>query len=136
MKKLILFLLPILLLCGCGKSTYKEITFDSFEKMIEDKESFVLFIGAESCSHCMTYKTTINEVVKEYNVDIKYIDVDRLSTKQDSALKKVASYTGTPTTVFIKEGKEESTYNRIVGDRDFEYVVNKLEKNGYIEKVK
>lgn len=136
MKKLVILLLPFLLLCGCGKSSYKEISFDTFEKLVENKESFILFIGAESCSHCVTYKTTINEVVKEYKVDIKYIDVDKLSTKQDSALKKVASYTGTPTTVFIEKGKEESTYNRIVGNRDFEYVINKLQKNGYIKKVK
>lgn len=136
MKKLLLLLVPLLFLFGCNKSSYKEITYKKFNEMIENKESFVLFIGAESCSHCQTYKTTINEVIKEYDVTIHYVDIDTFSEKELSKLKNVASFTGTPTTVFIKDGEEKSSYDRIKGDRDFDYVVDKLKQSGYIKKVK
>ncbi len=136
MKKIIILLLPFLFLCGCGNKTYKEITIETLTKKVEKKETFILMIGAESCTHCAGYKTTINEVIKDYNVTIYYIDVDKLSDKENSKLKKIASYKGTPTTVFIKKGEEESTYMRIIGERDYDYVVNKLYKNGFIKKVK
>lgn len=134
MKKiLILILVPLLLICGCSKKTYTEISYDDFKQKIDNKESFILFIGAESCAHCATYKPTLNSVINKYNVDVYYIDIDKLSSKESSYLNNAVPFTGTPTTVFIKNGKEESTYNRIVGDMDFEYIVEKFKKNGYIE---
>lgn len=134
MKKiLILMIIPILMLCGCSKKTYTEINYDNLKQKVENKEDFILFIGADSCSHCATYKTTLNSIIDEYNVDVYYIDIDKLSQSENSYLNALAPYTGTPTTVFIENGKEESPYNRIEGDMDYEYVVEKLKKNKYIE---
>lgn len=136
MKKLIILLLPFLFFCGCSEKKYKEITLKTLEQKVEKKETFILMIGAASCTHCKGYKSTINEVIKDYNITIYYIDVDKLTETENSRLKKIASYKGTPTTVFLTKGKEESTYTRIIGERDYDYVVNKLKKNGYIKKVK
>lgn len=137
MKKLIVMIIPLLFLFGCNKTTFEEINYKKLDTLITNKESFVLFIGANSCSHCSTYKVTLNEAIRKNNVDnVKYIDADLLSETEVSKLKQTANYTGTPTTVFIEKGKEESSYNRINGDRDYDYIVNKLQKNGYIKKVK
>lgn len=134
MKKiLILLIIPILLLCGCSKKTYTEISYNDLKQKVENKEDFILFIGANSCAHCTSYKTTINSIVNNYNVEVYYIDVDNLSEKEDSYLKALAPYTGTPTTVFIENGKEKSIYSRVEGNMDYEYVVEKFKKNGYIE---
>lgn len=135
MKKVVIFLISFIVLCGCGRS-YKEITIHTLTEKVKNKETFILFIGAESCSHCVGYKSTINEVIKDYDVTIYYIDVDTLTKKENGKLKEIANYKGTPTTVFLKDGKEESAYMRIIGERDYDYVVNKLYKNGFIEKVK
>lgn len=54
-KVLILMIVPLLLICGCSKKTYTEISYDEFKQKIDNKESFILFIGAESCAHCATY---------------------------------------------------------------------------------
>lgn len=136
MKKVAIFLISFLLLCGCSGKGYKEINIGTLTEKVKNKETLILFIGAESCSHCVGYKSTINEVIKDYDVTIYYIDVDALTKEENSELKKIANYNGTPTTVFLKNGKEESAYMRIVGERDYDYVVNKLYKNGFIEKVK
>lgn len=136
MKKRILWILPFLFLLGCGGNKYKEITIETLAEKIEKKESCIVFIGAESCTHCKDYKTTINEVIKDYPITIYYIDVDKLSKEEQDKLNQIARYKATPTTVFIKNGKEESTYTRIVGARDYDYVVNKLQRNGWIKKVK
>lgn len=136
MKKLLLLCIPLLFLFGCSKTNYTEITFKKLNTMVENKESFILFIGAESCTHCKTYKGTLKQVIQDYNVQVYYIDVDALSNDENSELKTIASYTGTPTTVFIEKGKEKSAYNRIIGDHNYDYIVNKFQNNGYIEKVK
>lgn len=136
MRKIILLLIPILCLLGCSKNSYIEINYKKMNQMFEEKNDFILFIGATSCSHCDTYKVTLKEIVKTYDIKIYYIDIDALSETERNDLKRKVNYSGTPTTVFIKKGKEESVYNRIVGDRSFDYIANKLKQNGYIEKVK
>ncbi|MDD3341787.1 MAG: thioredoxin domain-containing protein [Bacilli bacterium] len=136
MKKLLLLFVPFLFLLGCTKTTYKEISMKELNTMIDTKESFALFIGATSCSHCDTYKGTLKKVIKDYDVEVYYIDIDNLSADENSTLKSIASYTGTPTTVFIENGKEKSAYSRIIGDRDYDYIVNKFKASEYIEKVK
>ena len=132
--KKIFFLFIILLLSGCNSlGTYDEISYKEMNKMINDKEDFVLFIGSETCSACSTYKVTLNRVIKKYGVDVKYIDISKLSEKEHSEL--IANYpiSGTPTTIFIKNGIEKDTYNRIDGSVKFSKIVEKLKENGYIK---
>ena len=75
----VLILIPLLLIIsGCGAKTYDEITYDDLNNMLDDKESFVLFIGSATCTHCDAYKVTLNKVIEEYNVDIKYLDISKI----------------------------------------------------------
>lgn len=112
-------------------TTYTEITFDEYAKMIENEETFILLMGQPSCSHCADFKPTIEKVIKKYQIEVKYIDISKLSDKEYSILKNKTFITGTPNTVFIKEGKLD-TSAKISGAKSYEAVVNALKKVGYI----
>ena len=72
---------------------------DIVDDMIKNEESFVLFIGSTSCTHCDAFKVTINKVVENYDVDIKYIDISKLNNNELSSLQSKFPFSGTPTTI-------------------------------------
>lgn len=133
MKKILIILFSILLITGCEDrlKTYTEITFDEYEKMIENEETFILLIGQPNCSHCADFKPTIEKVIKKYQIEIKYMDISKLNDKEYSILKNKTFVTGTPNIVFIKEGKLD-TRAKIKGAKSYDAVVNAFKKVGYI----
>ena len=76
--------------------------------MINKKQSFILFIGSETCSACAAFKFTVNELVKNYKIDIKYIDISKLTDKEHDKLLEYFSFDATPTTILVKNGKEKN----------------------------
>jgi len=133
MKKILIMLVSIFLITGCGNKlkTYTEITYDEYSKMIENKETFILFMGRESCPHCTEFKPTIEKIVKKYQIEVKYLDVSKLSSTEHSILKNKTFIENIPYTVFINEGSLD-TRVRLVGNRSYDTVVNALKKVGYI----
>lgn len=132
--KLFLLIVPIIMLItGCKNGSYNEIDFETFETLLDKKESFVLVIGSSQCGHCADYEITMDEIINEYGLDIKYINVFNLSEKEKSKLDAKTHYNyATPTTVFFEEGKLDNT-STIRGNQKKENVVKKLTKKGYIK---
>lgn len=63
MKKYLLLLIICILLCGCQRSSspeIKEISFNEFETLLENKQDFTLIIGRDDCPHCIELKDYIN----------------------------------------------------------------------------
>lgn len=133
MKKILILFITLFMFTACGNKTYDEISYDELNKMLEDKQDFILFIGSDTCSACNAYKGTLNDVIEEYGTDVKYIDLASLSEAQESSLISKFPITGTPTTVFITNGEEEDTHNRIVGSAKKSEIVEEFKDNGYIE---
>lgn len=138
MKKigqLLLVLLGVFMLTGCGKlTTYRSISYNKYKEMIENKESFILFIGSSTCSACALYEKYLNAVITDYHVEVNYLDVTTLSDEEYSDFTSVINYgESTPTTVFIKDGQEKNTYNRIKGAQDYDAIVESFKQNGYIK---
>lgn len=93
------------------------ITTSELMEKLNDKETFVLFIGANTCAHCKEFYKTVNTYVKSGNT-VYYVDVADTS---DPTLKKYFSEIeerliegvasdrnitelATPTTVYVKDG--------------------------------
>jgi predicted bacteriocin transport accessory protein len=140
MKKFWLAIL-LIFITGCNYiNSYQEISLSTLEKKVNNKDSFVLIIGSSTCSHCETYKYTIDEIIKENQINIYYIDINEFDETKLVKLKSFTNFVsdyeiGTPITLFFKDGVEDdnSGYNRIEGDKDKTYVENKLRLNGYIK---
>lgn len=114
--------------------TYDEIEYSEYTKMVNNKESFILYIGSATCSHCQDFKPTIEKFIKDYQLDIKYIDISKLDDKQYSVLKNKTKLSGTPTIVIFKEGIVESgSSNKIQGAVDYETVEDFFKSKEYID---
>lgn len=136
MKKILMVITLLLFgisLTGCKKyTTYTELTYTELQEKMDNKETFVVVLGSSTCSACALYKTTMEKVIKDYQVEIFYLDIAKLSGDDDSKFESKFVISGTPTTVFIEEGVEKSTYNRINGAASYTAVVKNLKKHGYI----
>ena len=131
MKKLLICLTTILLV-GCGNTKYTEINYEQLKQKLDNKDTFVLLLGSDTCSACASYEKTMTKVMKDTKVEIFYVNLHALSEEDYSKIYSKFVVTSTPTTIFIKDGEETSTYNRIVGAAKYEDVIDSLKKHGYI----
>lgn len=136
MKKV--FMIISLLVCvigltGCSKyKTYTELSFDEFQNKLNNKDSFVVVMGSSTCSACAMYKKTMQDVIKDKQVEIFYLGLDKLNDEQYSKIYSKYVIESTPTTIFIKDGTETTTYDRIIGAASYSKVVDALKKHGII----
>jgi len=142
MKKLIIIFIGIITMftAGCGHGSIEEITFSDYTQMVENKESFILFIGSRTCSHCAEFKITLDEVIENYNVDFKYIDIASFTSEEKTSFSNSINFDGTPTTVFIEAGVDNSCTlfscddtKRIEGALSYQKTIEILKNNGYIK---
>lgn len=134
MKKFILLILCIFTFCACSNKSYIiDTSIDEVKTMIENKETFILYIGSAECSHCSSYKPKLEDVTLEYEVTVYYIDTSKLSDNEYNELTEIVSFSGTPTTAFINKGEDLGTQTHIDGDVSKEKIINIFKNNGYIK---
>lgn len=131
---LILIILFILLFNYYSRPRLYELDVNQVKDKIDNKESFILCISATNCSHCKKYKPKLEDISKEYRMDIYYIDFDKYSDKEQELFRNYISFDGgTPVTLFIKNGEEETTVNRINGNVSKDKIISKFKSNGFIK---
>lgn len=141
-KIIILCVVALILLVGAlvadkiiSKNYFNEITYQEIITKMNNKDNFVLCITQTTCSHCISYKPKLEKVANKYKVDTYYIEVDLLQEDEKKELSKYITISGgTPSTIFIKEGTEKTSANRINGDVSTTKIVQKLQQHGFIEK--
>ena len=117
-----------------SKGDLVELTYDEFTEKIDNEESFVLCISLTTCSHCATYKPKLESVAKDYGIDLYYIDIDKYSEEEQDEFEKIINFNdSTPTTVFLRNGKETTASNRINGDVSTSRIIDKLKSNDFID---
>lgn len=135
MKKYLLIIIVILVTfitsCSTKLETYTSLDYAEYLKKLDNKETFPLVIGSESCSACAMFKGTMETFIKDYQVEVFYIDISKLTEEEYNALKTQTSFDGTPTTVFIKDGELTSYYNRLDGTANYSKVKDIYKKNEY-----
>lgn len=137
MKKTIsIFLITIFLflLTACKKyDNYTNISYIKYLEKLNNKETFPLVIGSESCSACALYEGTMKTFMKKNHVEVYFIDLEQLTEEEYNNLKLQTSFDGTPTTIFIKDGELTSFYNRINGTTNLSTVETYFKNNGYLK---
>lgn len=119
---------------GCQSYKVKEIGYEEFKTLIENNETFILYIGSASCHNCTSFSPKFESVIEEYEIDnAYYIDLDSLSDDDKSAFNKTINVSGTPNVVFITDGEEQSSFNRINGDVSKDKIIERLKSNDYIK---
>lgn len=130
MKKLtcLLAVVLILLVSGCSKSYLTEINYDEYKKLMEDKETFILEVMSSDCTACKDFRPKLEEVASDYQIDVKYINIDKLAADQYDEL----GVSSTPTVIFYIDGEEETTAARIIGSVKRDKIISKFKASGFI----
>lgn len=125
----------VIFLTGCSKkmTTYHEISYKEYTNKVNSEDSFPLVIGSSTCSACSMFKVTMDNFISNYQIEVFYIDISKLSEDDYNLLKAEVGFKSTPTTIFIENGKETSVYNRIVGSESLSNVLNVYKRMGYIK---
>ena len=116
MKKIILTMLAVLLLasgCSSGKGKIEYVSIDRAFEMMDQKESFLLLVSKDSCTHCKDLEAMLkkelpkqdliiyNVVMDESSATAYEQDKERLSERLDEPNK-------TPHVYEIKKGEVNS----------------------------
>jgi predicted bacteriocin transport accessory protein len=134
LKAIVLLFVVTIMFCGCSKEErIVEISLDEFKEKMANKESFVLYVGNEGCSHCISYRPVLEQVLEDYDITIYQIDNSKLDNSKFAEFRTYVNISGTPTVAFITDGEEESTLNRITGEVSRETTIERFKSNGYIE---
>lgn len=110
-----------------------EMNTKAFKEKINNKDSFILLITKEGCSHCAEYLPVFINVLEKYNLTAYKLDLADMSDSDKEYLADIANISGTPTTVFIENGEETTVLNRIVGSASRKTVIDRLKTMKYIK---
>lgn len=131
---LISLILLIVLYNYFNRSRLYELDVNTVIEKINNKDSFILCISATYCEHCKEYKPKLVDISKKYKLDTYYIDFDKYSENEQQLFRNYISFDGsTPVTLFIKNGEEETTVNRINGNVSKDKIISKFKSNGFIK---
>ena len=111
---------------------FKEIILDDFVSLINNKQDFILVISQTWCSHCTSYKPKVEYVANNNKVIIYYMEYNMLSDDDKNIFNNYVNFSGTPTTVFFKNGVELIDL-KIADDTSVNNLENILIDNGYIK---
>ena len=131
MKKRVLFLL-LALFCIFTTGCTRTITYDTFEKNIKNKESMIVEVMQNGCSHCESFDPVFSSFMKDNNLEYVKLNLTNVSDSDYQKLSETYGVTGTPTVLFFKKGKELSDY-RISGDQPKSVLKETFKKAGYIK---
>jgi len=136
MKKIrfLVLLTSILLLTGCSNNKYlQEISLKEYKNLIEEKETFILEVSSSECSACEALKPRLKEVINEYKIDVKYIDVAKLNDDEYNEFSKLSNFgNATPIIIFYTKGTEETIATRIEGAVSKTKLIDKFTVMEYI----
>lgn len=108
-----------------------EITYEQLVSKMDKKEKFVLYVKKDGCSACEEFNPKFLSVLRKYNLKVYSLYTDKLDEKNENSFYELVDVTGTPTVLFIEDGKE--TMNKIEGSRTEDYIIKKFTNAGYIK---
>lgn len=139
MKKLALLIGTLtLFICITGCDVKKEtrlieITYKEFKEKVDNKETFFVEIIQTGCSACESFAPKYKEVLKEYNLISYQLNFTNMSEEDYQNFNKDWNVAGTPTVIFITDGTEITTLQRITSNIAKSKIISKLKSNGYIK---
>lgn len=130
--QLILLVITVFTLTGCTNYLQK-INYKELEKMIDNKETFILEITQDGCSHCEEFTPRLKSILEENKIKAYNLNITYIEEKDYEKLDEKYNLKGTPTTMFFKNGKEliNSRLTGSVSDSKIKAVLQGLD---YIKK--
>lgn len=109
-----------------------DISYTDLESMIKNHDKKIVMLGTEQCGWCLYQKPVLRKIVKDYDVEINYLNLGNLSSEDSSKLsdlhEDLASF-GTPTFIVVEDGEVTVVDS---GARGTSAMVEFLKTNGFI----
>ena len=109
-----------------GDTGLQQLTYYSYKDKVASGEPFIVVIEREGCSYCTMYMPVLEEVAKEKDIPLYFIDIATLTNAElielettNKYLKKNSNW-GTPTTIFMQ------------GNRILDSLAGYTDKNGVL----
>ncbi|MBR1385555.1 MAG: thioredoxin family protein [Bacilli bacterium] len=132
-KSLLLVISLVFIFTGCNKeSNLKEISYSKLNSMIESKETFFFVVEKDGCHYCEEYIPKLEKVLNDNDVVGYVINISDLSEEEYNKFDEEYNVTGTPTTLFMVNGKE-SKMQRYEGNVSEDKIISKLKSNNYMK---
>lgn len=118
----------------------KEVSYSSYIDEIKEDKYTIVLLARDGCSHCLNYKPLMNEVLKKYNLNAIYLNVDTINgddfkelhssiTALSQEFENGIPVIPTPTTVIFKNNVELESVSANIGYDGF---LNMLVRNGVV----
>ncbi|MDD6640005.1 MAG: thioredoxin family protein [Erysipelotrichaceae bacterium] len=137
MKKVLLVLFVLLSLTACNKKFSKgEVVTayaDEVLEKLENKESFIVYVGYDDCQSCKEFKPILNQLIENYDITIYYLPTDDKQTEdQLNEIQYNYFYRmyWTPTTYIVEDGEVLAIKEQLI---EYEELVEWLKEYGKIE---
>lgn len=114
----------------------QEISYEEFEDMLNSNELNVVFIIKDDCKYCDITKSTLNKIIINYDIPMKYINIVDFDTDISNNVERKLTESGysdgftTPLTVIIQSNK---VIDYIIGSSNDKYFVDIFTENGIIK---
>ena len=111
-----------------------KIDYSQYQDIINGDEKQIVVFAQTGCSHCEEARPVLNDIVKEYNSTINYINITDLSTEDQTSMTKsldiLENGFGTPLTIVVQNKKVLAS---LEGFESEEAMLNFFKENGFIE---
>lgn len=131
MKKLLTILLSVLLLSACSNNVFSledkyyfnedliEIeSLDEVEELVNNKESFALFVYMPGCTSCAAFKPVLNTFLKQNEMTFYQISTSVIGSDKDNSIMESIEYA--PSVLLYNHGKVIA-YLDAMKDEDLKY---------------
>jgi predicted bacteriocin transport accessory protein len=134
LKYILAIFVIAMLFTGCSsKGSLSSISYSTLKEKLNNNDTFFFVVVREGCQYCEKFLPTVENVVKEYNLTGYSLNLSSLSSDEKNEFDKEYNVSGTPTTIFITDGKEASILQRLVGNQSEDKLVQKLKSNNFIK---
>lgn len=107
------------------------IDYNSYQKLLNQNQSFILVATQAYCSHCHEYKPILNKVLKKLGLLAYEVELQSLKEEDREKFLEETGVTGTPTTLFYNRGITDYE-NSFVGKISEDELTNKLKNIKYL----
>ena len=127
-----LFIIVLFTFCFLVTGCARTITYKTLEEKVNNKESFVVLVIQNGCSHCENFQPVFDEFSSENKIDYVKLNLTNINNIDKQDLNAKYNISGTPTVLIFKEGKELQEY-RISGEVKKDILKETFKKAGYIK---
>ena len=139
----VVVVIVVILACFVGgeketskKPTAKELSNDPevYLEYYAGSEGKLVLLARPTCSYCKIATPIIQSIMKEYNIEVSYLNTDNFTSDDQAAFVKsneeFSNGFGTPMLLLVKENK---IVDKIDGMTDSAHYIEFFQKNGYIK---